>query len=236
MGRVDRGHRADWLARGRTVAAALLLAVAVALTFWTLLLRFAPDDGLEFERRSDIVGRICAGVHGGTCDSDQYARLKRSEAVPWLAGAILVVLVALVLAWSRMWLRAVALAVGVFLGVTGVKVLSAPPEPPALAVKKAAKEWVERQAFSSRVGFVEVLQGHGGFSIVAWVPKIEWSCSMAQQFAQQLARVIGARHVFVISRGLEGEILTRWSSAGAPLPQRLPRLGESYGDPVCSSR
>jgi hypothetical protein len=200
-------------------------------------LRFAPDEGLEFEQRTDIMGRICAGVHGGTCDSDVYQRIKRDEAVPSLVRAISVGLAGLVLAWSRMWLRVVALAVAVFLGVTGVKVLSAPPEPPAVTVKRAATDWVDRQSFSSRVGFIEVLQGHGGFTIVAWVPQPDWSCSAAQHFAEQLAGVVDARHVFVIGRGFDrnDDILTRWSSPGAALPQRLPRLGESFGDPVCSA-
>lgn len=233
MTTADQVGRSQWIGRLRTILAILVLTLAVALSLWTLLLRFAPDDGLEFERRSDIVGGICAGVHG-TCESDQYQRLKRDDSLPWLAASVGAGMTGMLLAWSRRPLRFASVAVVLLGAFVALRVLPVPPEPAVLTAKRTLISWIEVQpVLRARVSHIDMYQEEGGFTIGIWTEMYRdpEDRSIAQELARRVPSVVEAVHVFVIgqTRGgaiLRAPLLARWDAPGAPPSTQRPHYSQ----------
>jgi hypothetical protein len=230
---MDGSNRTNWLGRLRAISSVLVLTLAVALSLWTLLLRFAPDDGSEFERRSDIVGGICAGVHG-TCESDQYQRLKRDESLPWLGPSVAVGLAGMLLAWPRRPLHFASVGVVLLGAFVALRVLPVPPEPAVLTAKRTLIGWIEAQpVLRAHVLHIDMYQEERGFTIGIWTEMYRDAedRSIAEELARRVPSVVEAVHVFVIgnSRGgaiLRAPLLARWDAPGAPPSTQRPHYSQ----------
>lgn len=230
--------------------ALILLVLAFGLSLWTLLVRSFPDDGPEFERRSAIVGRICAGVGGGVsasgdgqaelqpnervegdCESGQYERLKRRNAVPWLLGATLAGLGGAIVGWYRPVLRALSVPIVVILALVGLEVMRVPAEPPALVAKRELVHWLDTREFPARVSSLDVLQEQNGFTVGIWT-NLTGSArnrARARSVARQVPGIVDAVHVFVLGR--EVRVLARWASPTAQPPRHRPHYAEPAPSP-----
>lgn len=246
---MDRVPHARLIGVRRAVATLLVLAAFFLVTS-TLLVRFFPDDGRDFELKSAVVGRICGGVHGGVsrsgdpaarlgptervegvCASGQYDRLERAEAIPWLIPAILGAVAALVAAWRGVWLKAAAIGLACLTAGATVIVLRVPAEPGALQAKRILRAWLDDRPYARAISEVEVYQEQRGFTVALWSrqPSGKKPRSTARDIARSAAEQVQAVHVFVL--GNQAQTLARWSAPGAPPPRQHPAVAEVVPSP-----